>query len=94
MCESTTVRVGCIWSKNGIRQPTLALKSPQTSVVSWGWSYSITSARRDVAWASAMPLRARDDAGGKYTFTTFMRWLFGSTSLASYPYSFPTASSS
>jgi hypothetical protein len=34
-----------------------------------------------VASVSVIALRFRDWDGGKYTFITFMRWLFGSVSL-------------
>ena len=47
-----------------------------------------------MASVSVMPRRVSDDVGGRYTFTMFILWLFGSMSLASYPYSFPTDASS
>lgn len=90
MCVSAAYRLGCTWSINGTRVPMRALKSPQTNVVSWGCMASMTSARRVVAWVSDMSRRAREEVGGKYTFTTLRRWLFGSTILVSRPYSLPS----
>jgi hypothetical protein len=51
-------------SSCGVSEPVLALKSPQTMVVSWGWVRSIMSSINFVAWSSVMALLFRDDAGG------------------------------
>ena len=42
-----------------------------------------------VAWASVMSLCFIYAVGGRYTFMTLTRWLFGSITLVNSPYSFP-----
>jgi hypothetical protein len=81
MCGSVTVRGGCISSNMGVYVPALALKSPHTMVVSWGWALSIMSSIRVVAWASVMFLLFRDWDGGRYMLMILARWLFGSVIL-------------
>jgi hypothetical protein len=85
-CED---RGGWSMSRDGVCVPILALKSPQTMVVSWGCTWSSTSSSWAVACYSVMLRRAREDVGGRYTFIIFTRWLFGRTSFMCRQYSLP-----
>jgi hypothetical protein len=94
MWVSVAKRGGWSWSKFGVREWVLALKSPHTMVTCYGCSSSMTDSSYSTAWASVMPRRRREDVGGRYTFVMFTRWLVGSTSLVYNPYSLPVVNSS
>jgi hypothetical protein len=67
----------------------LVLKSPHTIVSSCGYSCSSMASTFSVACVSYMFLLISDGAGGKYTFTIFILWLFGNVILVCKAYSFP-----
>ena len=89
MCKSLTALWGWWVLSCGVCCPVLALKSPQTMVVSCGCVWSKVASSCAVAWSSVMARRFRDDAGGKYTLIKFILWLLGSTIFTYSPYSFP-----
>jgi hypothetical protein len=74
--------------------PILALKSPHTNVVSWGYRVSRIVSNWFVAWVSCMFRFESDVAGGMYTLTMFILWLFGRMTLVCRPYSLPVDISS
>jgi len=82
MYVSLTYLGGCRSSSWGVSDPVLALKLPHIIVVSCGCVWSMVSSIWAVASASVMARRFRDVAGGKYTLTTFILWLFGSVIFA------------
>jgi hypothetical protein len=73
MCWSIACRFGCSSSRSGIEEPILALKSPHTSVINYGWILSNTVSTWVVAWVSSMFRLVRDVVGGMYMFPPLMR---------------------
>jgi hypothetical protein len=89
LCESMECRGGWSASRLGVPDPILALKSPQTTVVSWGWMVSRTVSTYVVACACSILRLVSDVAGGMYTLITLIRSLFGSIILVCKLYSLP-----
>ena len=56
-----------------MEEPILALKSPHTSVISYGWILSNTVSTWVVAWVSSMFRLVSDVVGGMYIFTILIR---------------------
>jgi hypothetical protein len=56
-----------------MEEPILALKSPHTSVISYGWILSSTVSTWVVAWVSSMFRLVSDVVGGMYIFTILIR---------------------
>jgi hypothetical protein len=73
MCLSIACRLGCSSSRSGIEEPILALKSPHTSVISYGCILSSTVSTWVVAWVSSMFRLVSDVVGGMYIFTILIR---------------------
>ena len=70
---SQAVRGGWFRSHDGTFVPILALKSPHTMVVSWGYWSSNMLSTWVVAWASVIFRQAKEEVGGMYTFAIFTR---------------------
>jgi hypothetical protein len=72
MCVSVACLGGCSSSKSGVFGPILALKSPHTSVTSYGWMLSSIYSTYDVASISNICRLDNDVVGGIYTLITFI----------------------